>query len=217
VMWRAFRSTPDAVVDHPPHLALKGVGSGPTGDGADVRYPAIVHGRVAAEAELAVVIGSDCHEVSVQDAWQNIGGFTVMNDVTATEFLYPSGEWPAELPRLVSGASMSKSFDSFCSFGPWIDTSVTDEMIRDGLSIVTRVNGVERGRGSTRDYKLSVAEVVSYASHLMTLRAGDVISLGTPGYTLVDQGDAVECEVEGVGVLHNTFVAGPPTPSTTRA
>ncbi|WP_432825545.1 fumarylacetoacetate hydrolase family protein [Dactylosporangium sp. CA-092794] len=209
VMWRAFRQSPEDVVDHPPHLAVKATGAGPGADQSPVVVPGLLRGRLAAEAELAVVIGRTARSVSPRDAWDSIAGFTVVNDVTAPELLHPSGEWPAELPKLVSGASLAKSFDTFCPIGPWIETAVTEEMIRDGLDIITRVNGQERQRGSTSRFKFPVADVVSYASHVLTLTAGDVISLGTVGPVLVDEGDTVECEVEGVGVLHNTFVGGP--------
>jgi 2-keto-4-pentenoate hydratase/2-oxohepta-3-ene-1,7-dioic acid hydratase in catechol pathway len=77
-----------------------------------------------------------------------------------------------------------------------------------GLAIVTRVNGEERQRGDTRLYKFPPSEVVRYLATHVTLRPGDVISLGTPPPpAAVVAGDDVEIEVEGIGILHNTIVA----------
>lgn len=206
LMWRAFIKPGDPPVDHTPYLAVKAAGDAPGGHGSDVVIPELVGGPLAAEAELAVVIGRRTSSVSPAEAWSSILGFTVMNDVTAPSLLHPSGEWPAELPRLVSGAVLAKCFDTFSPFGPWIETEIGDDAIRDGLAITTTVNGEERLRGTTRDFKFPVGEIVSHASRVLTLLPGDVITLGTPGIVLVDEGDVVECAVEGVGTLKNTIV-----------
>jgi 2-keto-4-pentenoate hydratase/2-oxohepta-3-ene-1,7-dioic acid hydratase in catechol pathway len=202
VMLGGFRRAETETVDHPPRLAFKGIGVEPSGDGGAVVYPPLATAPLSAESELAVVIGRTARSVPVEHAWSVIAGFTVMNDVTAFEFLQTSG-----LPTdRASGIAVAKAFDTFCSLGPWIETEINDEMIRKGLTICTRVNGEERQRGTTRLFKFPVGEVVSFASQVMTLHPGDVISLGTPMYVEVHHGDAVESEVEGVGVLRNTFM-----------
>ncbi|WGY00378.1 fumarylacetoacetate hydrolase family protein [Nocardioides sp. QY071] len=203
LMWRAFVKPGDPPVDYPPYLAAKAFGVPPGGPDSPIVVPELVGGPLAAEAELAVVIGRRATGLAPEQAWDAIAGFTVMNDVTSPALIHPAGTWPDELPRLVSGAVLAKSFDGFAPFGPWIETGIDDTAIRDGLAITTRVNGVEQMRGTTRDFKFPVAEVVSHASRVLTLHPGDVITLGTPGIVLVDDGDVVECEVEGVGTLRN--------------
>lgn len=210
LMWRAFYKPGDArTVDHDPYLAVKATGAGPTGHGSPIVVPPRLGAPLAAEAELAVVIGRTAKDVAIEDAWDALAGLTVMNDVTAPTLIHKSGTWPDELPRLVSGAVMAKCFDTFMPFGPWIEDGLTPADVADGLTIRTLVNGEERLRGTTADFKFTVAEVVSHASHILTLHAGDVITLGTPGIVLVDVGDVVQCEVEGVGTLENVVVAGP--------
>jgi 2-keto-4-pentenoate hydratase/2-oxohepta-3-ene-1,7-dioic acid hydratase in catechol pathway len=213
--WRAFHKDGEPrSVDHPPHLAVKAAGQLPGGPESEIVIPPLVGGPLAAEAELAVVIGRQTKQVDPDEAWASIAGFTVMNDVTAPSLLHKSGTWPEELPRLVSGAVLAKCFDTFSPFGPWIETEVTDRDVRDGLRIRTLVNGEERMRGTTADFKFPVGEVVSHASQVLTLLPGDVITLGTPGVVLVSDGDVVECEVEGVGRLRNRVVAHAPTART---
>ncbi|MEU9888891.1 fumarylacetoacetate hydrolase family protein [Sphaerisporangium sp. NPDC051011] len=210
VMWRAFYKEGDRrTVDHSPYLAVKAAGDPPGGDGSQILIPELVGGPLAAEAELAVVIGRRAKNLTPEQAWGTIAGFTVMNDVTAPSLLHPTGQWPEELPRLVSGAVVAKCFDTFSPFGPWIETSLTDDEIKAGVTIRTLVNGEEKMRGTTADFKFTVGEVVSHASRILTLTPGDVITLGTPGVVLVDDGDVVECEVEGIGSLRNTIVAQP--------
>jgi len=209
--WRAFHKDGEArTVNHSPYLAVKAAGQLPGGPNSEIVIPPLVGGPLAAEAELAVVIGRSTKQVDPDEAWASIAGFTVMNDVTAPALLHKSGSWPEELPRLVSGAVLAKCFDTFSPFGPWIETEVTDQDVRDGLRIRTLVNGEERMRGTTADFKFPVGEVVSHASQVLTLRPGDVITLGTPGVVLVSDGDVVECEVEGVGRLRNRVVTHTP-------
>lgn len=209
LMWRAFKKPGDPPVDHPPYLAAKAFGTPPGGPDSPIVVPELVGGPLAAEAELAVVIGRTASGLSSEQAWDAIAGFTVMNDVTSPALIHPTGTWPDELPRLVSGAVLAKSFDTFAPFGPWIETGISDDALRDGLAITTTVNGVEQMRGTTRDFKFPVAEVVSRASRVLTLHPGDVITLGTPGIVLVDDEDVVECSVEGVGTLRNRVTTGP--------
>jgi len=94
----------------------------------------------------------------------------------------------------------SKSFDSFCPIGPWLET----EFIPEDQMIESRING-EVVQSSTIDQMIfTVPQIISYVSHNMTLLPGDVIITGTPaGITKINSGDIIECEVEGVGTLIN--------------
>lgn len=145
--------------------------------------------EVGFEAELAVVIGKVCKEVPEESAGSYILGYTVANDVTARDAQRTDGQW-----------ARAKGFDGSCPLGPWIDTDLDPEDVR----VTSRVNGEAKQDGRTRDLVFDVPFLVSYISQAMTLLPGDVILTGTPaGVGLLDHGDRVECEVEGLGVLAN--------------
>ena len=197
VVLGGFLPAPDAVLPPGtvPRLVPKVVLDA-SRDGGCVVAPADLAGGIAVEGELALVIGADVHRPSSGQAARAIAGFTCFNDATALALL-SEGEW-----------ALAKSFDTFASIGPGMRTDLDDDAIMAGLAITTRVNGEERQRGDTRLYKFPPSEVVHYLATHVTLRRGDVISLGTPPPPApVVPGDQVEIEVEGVGILHNTIVA----------
>src|SRR6266702_3034291 len=95
------------------------------------------------------------------------------------------------------------SFDPFCPIGPCIETAL-DPM---DASVVCRVNGAERQRGSTRELVVDAYALVAFVSSVMTLLPGDVVSTGTPaGVGPLRRGDWVEVEVPGIGILKNPVV-----------
>lgn len=156
----------------------------------DIIYPEMCH-RLDYEAELAVVIGRKCKDVSEEDACQYILGYTIANDVTARDLQPKNGQW-----------TVAKSFDTFFPFGPYI----SDETDGSDLYITSRVNGVTKQMSRTSNLIFSVPYLVSYLSHVMTLLPGDVISTGTPGgISGMQKGDVVEIEIEGLGILRNTI------------
>jgi 2-keto-4-pentenoate hydratase/2-oxohepta-3-ene-1,7-dioic acid hydratase in catechol pathway len=162
------------------------------GPDGKIPYPEFLTGSLDMEAELALVIGRRTRGVSAVEAWESIFGFTVYNDVTASEFL-PMGDF-----------YRAKSIDGFSSFGPWVVTDISRGDIRDGLAITGRVNGEPHQRGNTGRFKFDPGRVVSEASRYVTLLPGDVITLGTPPPAHpVRRGDHVEAEVERIGVLSN--------------
>lgn len=152
------------------------------------------------EAELAVVVGRRARYVDETSALSYVLGYTCCNDVSARDAQFADGQW-------VRG----KSFDTFCPLGPWI---VTADEISDpqALAIRCRVNGAVLQDSTTAEMIFSVATLVSYLSQFMTLEPGDVIATGTPlgvGFArtpplFLTHGDAVEVEIEGVGLLENT-------------
>jgi 2-keto-4-pentenoate hydratase/2-oxohepta-3-ene-1,7-dioic acid hydratase in catechol pathway len=143
--------------------------------------------RVEHEAELGVVIGRRARCVEESEALEHVFGYVALCDVTARD-----------LQRKDVQFTRAKSFDTFCPFGPWIETSLDP---RD-VSVRARVNGVVKQDGRTRDMLFPVAMIVAYVSRVMTLEPGDVIATGTPeGVGPIVAGDVVEVEVEGVGVL----------------
>ncbi|KLN35069.1 MULTISPECIES: fumarylacetoacetate hydrolase family protein [Cellulosimicrobium] len=148
--------------------------------------------EVSYEAELAIVIGRLAKDVSPEAAPGYVLGCTVANDVTARDAQRTDGQW-----------ARAKGFDSSCPLGPWIDTDLNPE----DVGVRSRVNGEVKQDGRTSDMIFDIPFLVSYISEAMTLLPGDVILTGTPaGVGLVDAGDRVECEVEGIGVLSNPVV-----------
>jgi 2-keto-4-pentenoate hydratase/2-oxohepta-3-ene-1,7-dioic acid hydratase in catechol pathway len=149
--------------------------------------------RVEHEGEIAVVVGSRIKRATPEEARAAVFGVTCANDVTARD-----------LQRKDPCFSRAKSFDTFCPLGPAILLGADLE----DLEVVTRVNGKERQRGHTRDMTWGIVNLLVYASRMMTLEPGDVLLTGTPaGVGPLLDGDQVEVEVSGVGVLRNR-VAG---------
>ena len=145
--------------------------------------------QVELEVELAIVIGKQAKEVSYDEAKNHIFGFTVGNDVTARDLQFSDTQW-----------ARSKGFDTFCPLGPWIET----ELDTSSLRLESRINGRSSQRSKSSDMITDVYEIVSYVSRNLTLLPGDVILTGSPaGLARIEAGDQVECEITGIGVLHN--------------
>ncbi len=145
--------------------------------------------QVSYEGELAVVIGRPCRDVAADNASSVILGYTVANDVTARDLQKTDGQW-----------ARAKGFDTFCPLGPWIETDLDPQ----GLSIRTEVDGELRQDGNTSDLLFTIGELIEWISAAMTLLPGDVILTGTPeGVGLLEAGQTVSIEIEGIGVLGN--------------
>ncbi len=159
-----------------------------------IRIPQGV-GEVHHEAELAVVIGKVARDVAIEDVGSYIIGYTAANDVTARTVQSEEG----------GRFTRAKGYDTFCPLGPAINTELDPQ---EGLSVTCRVNGEITQAGSTVDMIFGVGELVSFISGVMTLLPGDIILTGTPaGVGPISEGDRVEVEVEGVGVLVNPVTA----------
>jgi 2-keto-4-pentenoate hydratase/2-oxohepta-3-ene-1,7-dioic acid hydratase in catechol pathway len=149
--------------------------------------------QVEHEAELIIVIGKRGRHIKPEEAKSYILGYTIGNDVTARDLQKTDGQW-----------TRAKGFDTFCPFGPWIDTDFDP-----ADSVVTcRVNGQMRQMASTRDMVFNVPNLVVYISSFVTLEPGDLIFTGTPaGVGELNDGDEVIVEIEGLGVLRNLVKA----------
>jgi 2-keto-4-pentenoate hydratase/2-oxohepta-3-ene-1,7-dioic acid hydratase in catechol pathway len=144
------------------------------------------------EAELAIVIGALAKNVEVDRADEVIFGYTCANDVTARDLQNSDGQW-----------TRSKSFDTFCPLGPWIETDLDPQ----DLAISCSVNGEIRQDGNTSDLVRSAREMVSWISHMMTLLPGDVILTGTPaGVSQIVNGDSVTVTIADIGTLTNPVI-----------
>ena len=149
--------------------------------------------QIEHEGELVAVIGKRGRHITAENAKKHILGYTIGNDVTARDLQKSDGQW-----------TRAKGFDTFCPFGPWIDTEFDP-----ADSVVTcRVNGQMRQMASTRDMVFNVGVLIAYISSVMTLDPGDLIFTGTPaGVGELKHGDEVLVEIEGLGVLKNPVKA----------
>ncbi len=149
--------------------------------------------QVEHEAELVVVIGRRARNITAEESKKYIYGYTVGNDVTARDLQRTDDQW-----------TRAKGFDTFCAFGPWIDTEFN---IADAL-ITCKVNGQPRQMASTRDMVFSVGTLIAFISSVMTIEPGDLIFTGTPsGVGPLQDGNEVVVEIEGLGVLRNPVKA----------
>jgi 2-keto-4-pentenoate hydratase/2-oxohepta-3-ene-1,7-dioic acid hydratase in catechol pathway len=145
--------------------------------------------QVEHEAELVVVIGKRGRHVTAGSAKKHILGYTIGNDVTARDLQKSDGQW-----------TRAKGFDTFCPFGPWIDT----EFDPADAVVTCRVNSQMRQMASTRDMIFNINVLIAYISSVMTLEPGDLIFTGTPaGVGELKDGDEVSVEIEGLGMIKN--------------
>lgn len=171
-------------------------------------YDAIVRPRGATkldyEVELAAVIGRDARSVSEADAMKHVVAYTIVDDVSERAFQMERG----------GTTTKGKSADTFAPIGPWL---VTADEVGDpqALEVWTTVNGESRQRGHTKDMIFPVRTLVAYVSQFMSLRAGDLISTGTPAGVAhgmkppryLQPGDVVEMGITKLGAQRNTVVA----------
>jgi len=153
------------------------------------------------EVELAIIIGKNCKNISIDEASSAIFGYMVFHDVSARDIQFKDKQF-----------TRGKSFDSFAPCGPWITTK--DE-IKDAqnLKLTTKINGEIRQNSSTNNMFIKIPEIISKISKVMTLEKGDIISTGTPAGVMLNKpnavflkdGDKVEMEIENLGILTNTI------------
>ena len=145
--------------------------------------------RVDHEAELAVVMGAACSGVTPEEALDYVLGYTCLNDVS-----------DRILQKKDIQFGRAKGYDTFCPLGPAIALGLDPE----DLQVMARVNGELKQNASTKQMIFSLAQLISFASQVMTLLPGDVIATGTPsGVSPLTAGDTVEIEIEGIGILSN--------------
>ncbi len=181
------------------------------GDGDDIVIPPIARdegfggNQTDFEAELAVIIGKDCKDVSRENAMGYVLGFTCANDVSA--------RW---WQKKGSGGQFcrGKGFDTFCPLGPRVVTleelEANGHAVKD-LRVVCRVNGEVMQDASTAEMMFPVDVLIEELSKGTTLVAGTVILTGTPSgvgmarepQVWLNEGDVVEVEIAGIGVLCN--------------
>lgn len=184
-----------------PKLFLK-ASSSVVGPGAAVFRPAEVC-KLDSEVELAAVIGGWGYRVPLKQALSLVAGYTVLNDLSARDYQFDFT--PAQ-------TSFAKGMDGFTPMGPWL---VTSDEIPDpqNLRLSSHLNSEPMQVGHTADMLFSVAELVAYCSHFMTLEPGDVIATGTPAGVgafrspplYLEPGDRLRFEIERVGVMEHSI------------
>jgi len=154
------------------------------------------------EAELAIIIGKGGRYIPREQALAHVAGYSCFNDGSVRD-------WQFHSSQVTSG----KNFVGTGGFGPWM---VTPDEVGDvgKLAISLTVNGTVLQDGNTADMLFGVADIVSYASAFLPLKAGDVIATGTPagvGFSrkppiFLKAGDVCEVYIERIGTLRNTVV-----------
>lgn len=149
--------------------------------------------RVDYEGELGVVIGRGGRRIRREDAAVHIGGWTIVNDVTARNLQKKDKQW-----------TRAKGFDTFCPVGPWVQ----DELDLSTAKLITRVNGEVKQQTTFDQMIFDVPFLIAFVSSVMTLHPGDLISTGTPaGVGPLAAGDRVAISISGLGTLENTVIA----------
>jgi 2,4-didehydro-3-deoxy-L-rhamnonate hydrolase len=172
------------------------------GPGDSIVIPPIVT-RCDYEAELGVVIGETVKGVSKENALEAVAGYVVANDVSARDLQFSDGQW-----------TRGKSPDTFCPVGPLVPAA--DVPDPHSLGIRAILNGETMQDSTTANLIFGIDEIVSYASQTSTLEAGDLILTGTPAGVgvfrdpprLLQPGDEITIEIDGVGSLTNPVAAG---------
>ncbi len=181
----------DSTLPDRPLLFLKGpnavAGHGDTvtvpGGGKQIDY----------EAELGVVIGTQCRNVPEADAMTVVAGYTCLNDLSNRDDQRAEQNW-------IRG----KAFDGAAPMGPVL---ATPEEVPEDAFVRSRVNGNLKQDGTIANLAFSVPELIAEITQYLTLEAGDVIATGTPaGVGPLADGDEVEIEIEGIGTLSNSII-----------
>lgn len=154
------------------------------------------------EGELAVIIGRTCRHVAEKDALSVIAGYSCYNDGSVRDY-----------QRHTSQFYPGKNFYHSGAFGPWM---VTADEIPDPtrMTLLTRLNGEEMQRATTDDLLFNINQLIAYLTTVTELYPGDVISTGTTGGVgiyreppaLMKEGDTIEVELDGIGILSNPIV-----------
>jgi 2,4-diketo-3-deoxy-L-fuconate hydrolase len=172
------------------------------GPGDPIVVPPIVT-RCDYEAELGVVIGASVKGVSKENAFEAVAGYVVANDVSARDLQFSDGQW-----------TRGKSPDTFCPVGPLVPAA--DVPDPHALGIRAILNGETMQDSTTANLIFGIDEIISYASQTSTLEPADLILTGTPAGVgvfrdpprLLQPGDEITIEIDGVGVLTNPVTAG---------
>jgi len=173
------------------------------GPGGSILLDETLTQKLDYEVELAVVIGRKGINIPEDKALSFVFGYTILNDISARDLQRRHGQW-----------FKGKSLDTTCPLGPCIVTAKDVPNVQD-LDLALRLNGRVMQSSNTRYMLFTVAKLISQLSQGMTLEPGDIIATGTPGGVgfarqppvFLKDGDVIEAEIQGIGVLSNRVVA----------
>ena len=151
-------------------------------------------GRVDFEGELGIVIGATLRRATPEACALGIRGIVAANDVSARDWQKNDGQW-----------ARAKGADTFLPLGE--ESPAPRDL--SALTVVSRLNGVERQRGSTADLVFPIPVLLAYITKYITLEPGDLVLTGTPGgVAALSPGDVVEVEIVGHSTVRSPVVAG---------
>lgn len=173
------------------------------GPNDDIHLPR-VSDNIDWEVELAIVIGTRARHVAEADALSHVGGYTVLNDVSARDYQRRTTQW-----------MQGKAFEHTTPVGPCLVTP--DEIDPHNLRLWTEVDGQVMQDSNTSDLVHRPAHLIAYVSEIFTLEPGDIIATGTPSgvgmarkpSVWLREGQVVRCGIDGIGVLSNRCVREP--------
>ena len=156
------------------------------------------------EGEIVIIIGKQGRRIPAEEAVAHIAGLTIMNEGSVRDFLR----------HAKFNVTQGKNFEKSGSVGPWLVTSDELDPMAE-LRVVTRVNGEERQNDTTANLIFTFSYLISYLSTFFRLQPGDMIATGTPNGAgarfnpprYLSEGDTVEVEVSGIGILRNRIMA----------
>jgi len=210
-----LREMKSAVPDAP--VAFAKSAAAIIGPGAAIRLPKANPNMVDWEGEFCAVIGRPCHNVSEKEAMDYVAGYTLVNDVSARDWVAPIAAATGTMGPILAWDKniLGKQFPTFCPMGPAV---VTRDEIRDphDVALRTTLNGAVMQSANTNDLVFNVPQLIAYYSQFYLLRPGDVVTTGSPsgvGYgrepkVFMHVGDTVEVSASGIGTLANPVAAG---------
>lgn len=202
-------------VPEKPHAFVKS-SAAVIGPGAAIILPPSNPGMVDWEGEFTAVIGRDCHAVSADEALDCVAGYTLINDVSARDWVAPVFASKGLFGPILAWEHnlLGKQFPTFCPFGPAIATK--DEIANpDDVDLKTDLNGQTMQSTNTSDLVFGVAALIAYYSRFFRFRVGDLITTGSPSGVgfgrkpplFMKAGDTIEVTARGVGTLRNPVAA----------
>ena len=213
--YRAHLAEMNTPVPDAPMAFTKSVAS-IVGPGQPIVLPREHPDMVDWEGEFCAVIGWPCHRVGAAEALDHVAGYTLINDVSARDWVAPIFQATGTMGPILAWERniLGKQYPTFCPLGPCV---VTRDELPDPnhVQLTTRLNGEVMQSANTSDLVFDVAHVIAHFSQFYRFLPGDVISTGSPagvGFgrappVFMRPGDLIEVHAEGIGALYNPIEA----------